>query len=309
MGKIQLHKEKPYKMKTTYKISTLLFLVIASLTSCNSKNDKSDAYGNFEAVEYMISAENTGKILYLDIKEGDTFTQATRVGLIDTVPLYLQKEQLIAKKKSIASGIQSMQSRIAVYKEQLTTLAKEKNRIDKMFSAGAATQQNVDDVNGRISVIEKQIQSVKTENEKIFAELDFIKYQIQSIQNNIDKSSVFVPKASTVIATYKEAFEMATMGMPLFKLADLTTLDLKAYISGAQLPQIKIGQKVEVIIDENAKENQSLEGVITWISSNSEFTPKIIQTKEERVKLVYAIKVKVVNDGRLKIGMPAEVKF
>lgn len=285
-------------------------LIIAVLVSaCNNGDQLSDAYGNFEAVDYTISAENSGKIMDLNLKEGDVFYEPTLVGYIDTIQLYLKKEQLVAQRKSIASGIQNIISRIDVYKEQLVLLQKDKQRIDKMYADEAVSVKEVDDINGNIQVVEKQIKSVQTENAKVLGNIESLDRQTESINDLIAKCKIMVPKAATVLEKYKEPFEMVNTGTPLFKLADLRSLDLRAYISGDQLSSVRIGQKVKVIIDKNADENESLEGEITWISSQSEFTPKIIQTKQERVKLVYALKVKVVNDGRLKIGMPGEIRF
>lgn len=285
-------------------------LAIGFLTSaCHQNENESDAYGNFEATEYMISAENSGKILSLNIDEGDVFSQAEQVGVIDTTQLFLQREQLKAQKRAVASGIKNIVSRIAVYQEQIAILNKDKIRIDQMFTDGAATRKQVDDINGGVQIAEKQIKSVKTENAKVFAELESLDRKIDALNDLIQKSKITVPQASTVLEKYHEAYEMVNTGTPLFKLADLRTLDLRVYISGDQLSSVKIGQEVNVLIDKNKEENQALKGKVIWISSQSEFTPKIIQTKKERVKLVYAIKVKVKNDGRLKIGMPGEIRF
>jgi len=285
-------------------------LALGFLTSaCHQNGNESDAYGNFEATEYMISAENPGKILNLNIEEGDVFTQAKQVGLIDTTQLFLQREQLKAQKSAVASGIKNILSRIAVYQEQISILKKDKDRIDQMYADGAATIKQVDDINGGIQIAEKQIQSVKTENTKVFAELESLDRKMDALNDLIQKSKIFVPQAATVLEKYREAYEMVNMGTPLFKLADLRTLDLRVYISGDQISAVKIGQTVDVLVDKNKEENYSLKGKVTWVSSQSEFTPKIIQTKEERVKLVYAVKVKVANDGRLKIGMPGEIRF
>jgi len=295
-------------MKTTTIIG--ISLALSLLTSaCNQNENESDAYGNFEATEYLISAENSGKILSLNIDEGDVFTQKEQVGIIDTTQLFLQSEQLKAQKRAVASGVKNILSRIAVYQEQIAILKKDKARIDQMFTDGAATSKQVDDINGGILLAKRQIKAVKTENAKVLGELDNIDRKIDALNDLIQKSKIMVPQASTVLEKYHEAFEMVNTGTPLFKLADLRTLDLRAYISGDQLPSVKIGQKVNVLIDKNKDENQTLKGKVIWISSQSEFTPKIIQTKKERVKLVYAIKVKVKNDGRLKIGMPGEIRF
>tara|TARA_R110001583_G_scaffold54526_2_gene166794 strand:+ start:6666 stop:7553 length:888 start_codon:yes stop_codon:yes gene_type:complete len=295
-------------MKKTTIIGISLALVFLA-SACKQDANESDAYGNFEVTEYMISAENSGKILDLKIEEGDVFTHAKQVGIIDTTQLFLQREQLKAQKSSVASGIKNILSRIAVYQEQISILNKDKERIDQMFADGAATSKQVDDVNGGIQVANKQIQSVKTENAKVFAELENINRKIDALNDLIQKSKIIVPQAATVLEKYREPYEMVNTGTPLFKLADLRTLDLRVYISGDQISSIKIGQTVDVLIDKNEVENHTLKGKVIWVSSQSEFTPKIIQTKKERVKLVYAVKVKVANDGRLKIGMPGEIRF
>lgn len=290
-------------------ITTIAVALVFLTSACNQNNNESDAYGNFEATEYMISAENSGKILSLDLEEGDVFTKAEQVGLIDTTQLFLQKEQLKAQKRSIASGVQNIISRIAVYQEQLSILKKDKIRIDKMFADKAATRKQVDDINGNILVVQKQIQSVKTENAKVLGEIENVTRKVDALNDLIEKSKIYVPTAATVLEKYHEAYEMVNTGTPLFKLADLRSLELRVYVSGDQISKVKIGEEVNVLIDKNEKENYILKGNVTWISSQSEFTPKIIQTKKERVKLVYAVKVRVANDGRLKIGMPGEIKF
>jgi HlyD family secretion protein len=295
-------------MKKTTIIGIGLALVFLT-SACKQNANESDAYGNFEATEYMISAENSGKILNLNIEEGDVFTQAKQVGIIDTTQLFLQREQLKAQKSAVASGIKNILSRIAVYQQQISILKKDKERIDQMFADEAATSKQVDDVNGGIQIAEKQIQSVKTENAKVFAELESLNRKIDAFNDLIQKSKIIVPQAATVLEKYREPYEMVNTGTPLFKLADLRSLDLRVYISGDQISSIKIGQTVDVLIDKNEEENHSLKGKVIWVSSQSEFTPKIIQTKKERVKLVYAVKVKVANDGRLKIGMPGEIRF
>ena len=292
------------------KYTTIVAMALVFLTSaCKQNENESDAYGNFEATDYMISAENSGKIVTLDMDEGDVFAKAKQVGLIDTTQLFLQKEQLKAQKRSIASGIQNILSRIAVYQEQLSILKKDQIRIDKMFADDAATSKQVDDSNGNVLVVQKQIQAVKTENAKVLSNLENVTRKVDALNDLIEKSKIYVPEAATVLEKYHEAYEMVNAGTPLFKLADLSSLDLRVYISGDQLSKVKIGQEVKVLIDKNKEENHTLKGKVIWISSQSEFTPKIIQTKKERVKLVYAIKIKVANDGRLKIGMPGEVRF
>lgn len=293
------------------KIDKILIFVALSLIlgSCGNSGPKADAYGNFEATEVTISAEGSGRILHLDLEEGQKFQQVIKVGLIDTIQLDLKRLQLVAQRKAMASGVQGILSRIAVYKQQLKNMKKDKHRIDQMHSSGAATEKQVDDVNGQINVVQRQIQAVRTENAKVLANLESLDRQIDALADQIRRHHIWVPISGVILEKYVEPNEMVSMGKPLFKIADLKNMFLRVYVSGQQLPDIKIGQKVQVAFDKDATENSNMQGTISWISSQSEFTPKIIQTKEERVKLVYAVKIRVVNDGRVKIGMPGEVKF
>ncbi len=272
-------------------------------------NEKSDAYGNFEAVETIISAENNGKLLTFDIEEGMTLEPDIVIGIIDTLPSYLQKQQLVASKKAVASKVSHIFSQINIYKEQESTLLTEKKRVENLLKDGAATSKQLDDINGQLNVIRKQIQSIETQNRTVLNEIRSMEWQIELMDENLNKCRIINPVKGTVLEKYAEKNEFANVGKSLYKIANLEELDLRVYISGAQLPHIKLGQKVEVLIDEDAEHNRSLEGTVTWISDQSEFSPKMIQTKEERVKLVYAAKVRVKNDGSFKIGMPGEINF
>ncbi len=282
--------------------------IILLFASC-SKNHQSDAYGNFEAVETLISAEANGKLNEFTINEGDQINANITVGLIDTVSLYLQKRQLMASKKAVESKIKNILSEINVYKEQLITLTKDQKRISKLFETGAATQKQLDDINGSISVTKRRIEAIETQNAGVLSEIQSLDWKVKSMEDQIQKCIVKNPVKGTVLEKYAEENEFVNLGKPLYKIARLDEITLRVYLSGSQLSSVKIGQKVQVLFDKDEDSNSEVEGIITWISSQSEFTPKIIQTKEERVKLVYAVKVKVKNDGRIKIGMPGEVIF
>lgn len=284
----------------------ITFLIFASLISCNTNNDKADGYGNFEATEVIISAEANGKIEFLNLEEGDVLQPNTLVGLVDTLQLYYSKQQLIASKSTVYSKSKNVLSQIDVLQSQLKTATIEKNRIQNMFSENAATQRQVDDINGKVNVINEQIKSVKTQNAPIINEVESINVQIEKINDQIQNSKIINPIQATVLAKYAEPNEITSFGKPLYKIANLNLMTLRVYISETQLANIKLNQKVTVKIDDN-KSMKSYEGTISWISSVAEFTPKIVQTKEERVNLVYAVKVDVKNDGSLKIGMPAEM--
>ncbi len=290
-------------------MKTLIRLSITALlfTACNTSNERADAYGNFEAIETVVSSEVNGKILKLIINEGQNLKKGDVIGLIDTTQLSLKKQQVIAQKKAVSTKTNSILSQIDVIKEQKKKLVFEKERINNLLKDGAATQKQLDDINSQTDVLDKQIESIKVQNSTVFNELKAMEKQIEQIDDQINISILKSPVTGTVLEKYVEQYEIAIMGKPMYKIANLSKLELRVYISGDQLSKIKLGQEVSVLIDKNAKENKELKGKITWISEQSEFTPKIIQTKEERVNLVYAVKISVKNDGSLKIGMPGEV--
>ena len=286
------------------KIITLLLLT--SLISCNKNNDKADGYGNFEATEVTISAEANGKIEYLKLEEGDVLEPKIQVGLIDTTQLYFSKQQLLASKSTVYSKSANVLSQIKVLQEQLKTAQIEKKRIQNMFAENAATKRQVDEIDGKVSVIQEQIKSVETQNAPIVNEVKSIEVQVEKINDQIRKSKIINPIKGTVLAKYAEPNEVTAFGKPIYKIADISEMTLRVYVSETQLSSIKVGRNVTVKIDAE-KEMKSYQGTISWIASSAEFTPKIVQTKEERVNLVYAVKVTVKNDGSLKIGMPAEM--
>lgn len=282
--------------------------MLASLFSCNKNNDKADGYGNFEATEVTISAQANGNIEYLNLEEGAVLEPKIQVGLVDTTQLYFNKQQLIASKSTVYSKSKNVISQRSVLQEQLKTTLIEKNRIQNMFVENAATKRQVDEIIGKVNILNEQIKSVETQNAPILNEVKSIDVQIEKINDQIEKSKIINPIKGTVLAKYAEPNEVTAFGKPLYKIADISEMTLRVYISETQLSKIKVGQNVTVKIDSD-KEMKSFPGTISWISSSAEFTPKVIQTKEERVNLVYAVKVKVKNDGTLKIGMPAEMWF
>ncbi len=284
----------------------IALLVITSLISCNKDNEKADGYGNFEATEVTISAEANGKLLAFNVEEGNQLEANTSIGIIDTTQLYLSKLQLLASKKTIASKSANVLSQNSILQEQLKTTLIEQKRIKNMFAENAATQRQVDEINGKVNVLKQQINSVGTQNAPISNEAKSIDAQVAKINDQIQKSYIINPIKGTVLAKYAQTNEITSFGKPLYKIADISEMTLRVYVSETQLPQLKIGQKVSVKID-NGNEMKNFDGLVSWISSSAEFTPKVIQTKEERVNLVYAVKVKVKNDGSLKIGMPAEM--
>lgn len=290
-------------------IQIIVVVVSAFLLSCSQNGDKSDAYGNFESDEVIVSAQMQGELKQLNLEEGQTVKKDQLIGIIDTSTLSVKKEQLEAKKEATAARLTNIEAQIEVQQEQIKTLETEEQRIKKLMKDGAATQQQYDNITGKLRVARKQLKSIRTQKNSVYREMNVIDAQIREVEENMNKCFIKNPVRGTVLEKYLEKGEIAIPGKAIYKIADLTTMYLRIYISGAQLPNIKIGQKVEVLIDKDEETNQKLEGKVSWISSQAEFTPKIIQTKEERVDMVYAVKVKVQNDGKIKIGMPGEVNF
>jgi HlyD family secretion protein len=277
--------------------------------ACRNNGEKSDAFGNFETDDVIVSAETAGKILEFYSEKGQKVEAGEILAVIDTVQMSLQLKQLDSQAAAIKAKRQSIQSQIAVLKEQKKNLLVNEERIRKMLKDGAATQKQLDDITGQISVIDKQIESTETQFTSVNKELEVLDAQRNIAFDQKSRCTVKSPVSGTILETYAEQGELTAPGKALFKIANLDELNLKVYVSGAQLPNLKIGQELNVIIDKSETEIQTLQGKVTWISSEAEFTPKIIQTKKERVKLVYAVKVAVKNDGTLKIGMPGEVSW
>lgn len=286
-----------------------LFMALVVLISCKGNDHKSDAYGNFETEETIISSEVAGKLIHFPVELGDQVRQGDLLAVVDTSQLSLQIGQLEAQRQLIATKRINVQAQAEVLKEQLVTAKITQNRISGMFEDKAATQQQLDDVNGQVRVLEKQLKSTNTQFISIAGELKVVDAQLSLTKDNLQKCFVGSLVPGTILEKYVEPGEVVSPGKAIVKLGDLSELDLRVYVSGAQLPGIRLGQEVEVLVDQDKHKNQALKGTVSWISSEAEFTPKIIQTKEERVKLVYAVKISVKNDGRLKIGMPGEANF
>ena len=284
-------------------------LITGIIASCSSHNDLSDAYGNFEVDDVIISSEANGKLVYFNVQEGQQIKKNETVGMVDTTDLALKRLQLIAQKRATGSKMDNIHSQIEVQQQQKKNLLVDQDRIEKLFKDGAATQKQVDDINGAIDLVNSQIESIQTQKISVAAEMDVLNAQIAQVEESISKCKIINPLEGVVLEKYAEPDEITSFGKPLYKIADIDTITLRVYVSGTQLPHIKLGQEVQVLIDNTKKTNTSLKGTISWISASAEFTPKIIQTKEERVNMVYAVKVRVKNDGSLKIGMPGEVNF
>ncbi|MBE0423838.1 MAG: HlyD family efflux transporter periplasmic adaptor subunit [Lutibacter sp.] len=281
-------------------------LLFGNLFIACKNNEKADGYGNFEATEITISAENSGKLMQFNVEEGQMMKKGDYVGYIDTIQLSLKRDQLLASKAIVYSKSGSVLSQKNVLNAQLKKAIVNKNRIENLIRENAGTQKQLDDINGEINVIQKQIKSVESQNSPVINELESIDVQLKQVEDLLLKSKVVNPVNGTVLTKYAEVNELTSFGRPLYKIADLSTMELRVYVGETQLSNIKIGQEVAVKIDAGDT-IKNYKGIITWVSSEAEFTPKIIQTKEERINLVYAVKINVKNDGSLKIGMPAEM--
>ncbi|MCD6354424.1 MAG: HlyD family efflux transporter periplasmic adaptor subunit [Prolixibacteraceae bacterium] len=288
----------------------LIFILLSVVVfGCKNNIDKADAFGNFEADPVIVSSETAGKIEQLNVEKGQKISDGFVAAIIDTTAIGLKLLQLDAQKDAVIAKRQTIQSQVSIFEEQKNTLLRNRDRIEKMLKDGASTQKQLDDISGQLNVIDKQIASTKTQFISINKEIEVLKAQKAILLDQLQRCLVKAPATGTVLETYAEQGELTAPGKPLFKMANLDELTLKVYVSGAQLPKVKLGQPVNVIVDKTATENQTFTGKVSWISSEAEFTPKIIQTKKERVKLVYAVKVIVKNNGILKIGMPGEISF
>ena len=284
-------------------IATLSFLI-----SCATDKDQSDAFGNFEVTEVIISAQANGRLLQLNLEEGQSIISNTVVGFIDSIGLVLKKEQIDETINTVASKLNNFDAQINVQEQLKLNALKDQVRIEQMFKESAATQKQLDDINGNLKVLDKQILSIRSQRKSVMSEIESLKKQRDQVSESISNCQIINPISGTVLTKIAEEGEITSFGKPLYKIADLNELQLKVYISGNQLAEVKLGQEVLVLIDDG-NDYKQLNGKVSWISSKAEFTPKTIQTKEERVNLVYAMKVNVANDGTLKIGMPGEIRF
>lgn len=291
------------------KSKSLIIIAILLIAGCRNKNDQADAYGNFEATEVMVSAETSGRILKFEVSEGNDIDPGSEIALIDTTLLHLQKSEIRAGMKGIGTKISSINAQNDILEQQIANLNVNISRIENMLKDDAATKKQYDDLAGQAAVLEKQIAANNTQKASVAAELSVYESKIETLNEQISRSRVKSPLRGTIIEKYAEAGEIAAAGKPLVKIADLSIVRLKVYVSGAQLGSITTGQEVTVRIDRGRKDYTSFKGKISHISGKAEFTPKIIQTKEERVTFVYAVTIVVENDGSIKSGMPGEAIF
>jgi len=291
------------------KTRSLIIIAAVLLAGCKNKADKADAFGNFEATEVIISAETNGKILQFDPTEGTHIEKNGIIAVVDTTILRLQADEIDAGMNSVKTTLISINAQNDIFKQQIENLNINISRFGKMLKDDAATQKQYDDLTGQVAVIQKQISENNTKKTVVAAELSVYESKKATLNDQIKRCYVKSPLNGTIIEKYSEAGEITAAGKPLVKIADLSVMKLKVYVSGAQLGTIKIGKQCTVRIDNGKKGYTSFPGIISNISDKAEFTPKIIQTKEERVILVYAVDIEVKNDGTLKSGMPGEAKF
>ena len=291
----------------------IVYIVAAMLAVSCGTEAEFDAQGTFEATEVIISSEAAGRILSFDIEEGMAINADEPLAVIDSVQLHLQRSQLEAQLSALLNSRPDVQTQVASLREQIATLKVEQRRIENMLRDGAATEKQKDDVDSQIRILESQLSAtlstLNTNTSTINSNAEAIRVQISALNDRIGKCRAVSPISGTVLVKYAQEGELATVGKPLVKIADLGNIYLRAYFTSDQLASIKLGDEVTVIADFGGEERYDYVGRIAWISAESEFTPKTIQTKDSRANLVYAVKIAVENDGRLKIGLAGEVKL
>ena len=289
----------------------VLYIAVSLLAIACSKEAEFDAQGTFEATEVVVSSEATGRILNFDIEEGMTIVANQAVGTIDSLQLHLQRKQLLAQQSALLTSRPDVKKQMASLREQIVKQKSELRRVENMLSDGAATQKQKDDIEAQIKILEGQLEATLSTLSKNTSTINdnsvALEAQIAALDDRISKCRILSPVGGTVLVKYAEAGELASVGKPLMKIADLKNIYLRAYFTSDQLANIKLGDEVKVVADFGGEERYDYAGRIAWISSESEFTPKTIQTKDSRANLVYAVKIAVENDGRLKIGLAGEV--
>jgi HlyD family secretion protein len=298
------------KMK---RVTLKLLCLTAIVVSCNNNKSTNDASGTFEATETIVSAEANGKILELNIEEGDVIKQGQQVGYIDSTQLHLSRIQLIQSQKAILSGRPDSKSQLEALQKELENAESDRKRIENLVKGEVASQKQLDDADSRIAVIKSKIDAMKntlsTTTSTINEQGGTVGVQLAQVEDQLRKCIIVNPVNGTVLNKYANVYEMTAAGKPLYKIADLSVINLRAYITAGQFAKLKIGDKVKVSADAEEGKSKMYDGVVQWINIKAEFTPKTIQTKDERANLVYAIKIRVQNDGLLKIGMYGEVLF
>ena len=289
----------------------VIYIAMALLAISCTKEAEFDAQGTFEATEVVVSSEATGRILNFDIEEGMVIAANQTVGTIDSLQLHLQRKQLVAQQSALLASRPDVKKQVAALREQIAKQKTELRRVDNMLRDGAATQKQKDDIEAQIKILEGQLEAQLSTLDKNTSTINgnsvVLEAQIAALDDRISKCRIISPVGGTVLVKYAEAGELASAGKPLMKIADLKNIYLRAYFTSDQLANVKLGDEVKVVADFGGTERYDYTGRVAWISSESEFTPKTIQTKDSRANLVYAVKIAVENDGRLKIGLAGEV--
>ncbi len=291
-----------------YTLFTFSVIVLSlALGSCRHNEEEAFAYGNFESEDVLVSAQTTGTVEVFNINEGDRVGAGQLLGIIDTSDLHLKEDQVRASGEAVRARLAEIDQQIHVNDVSIANVSKDLDRIKAMHKEGAATDKQLDDLQGQVDLLNARNAALKSQKASVYAQLDAFRAQLDQIRDQVSKCFLKAPMAGTILETYVRQGELAVTGKALYKMADLSTLTLRAFIDGDQLSSIKTGDKVVVNYDGPGGQLLKTTGTVSWISSEAEFTPKIIQTRSERVNLVYAVKVIVPNDGRLKIGMPGEI--
>lgn len=283
------------------------------VSSCGSSDKEFDATGIFEATEVTVSAEATGRLMTFDVTEGSRVNADRQVGLIDTIQLQLKAEQVGATRESFANQRPNVQAQVAATRQQLVKAQLERTRTAALLKDGAATRKQMDDADNAVRVLKSQLEAqvsmLNNSTRSLNSQMSGADIQRYQVLDQLKKCHITSPITGTILEKYAERGEFAVIGKPLFKVADVDQMYLRAYITSAQLAKVKVGQRVKVFSDYGTDTRKSYDGTVTWISSRAEFTPKTILTDDERADLVYAVKIAVKNDGYIKIGMYGEVKL
>lgn len=290
-----------------------LLLPFTLLAACSSDTQQYDASGVFESTEVVVSAQTAGELSQMNFSEGDTVAAGQQLALVDTIQLSLQRRRLLANLTTVGACRYDVSRQVAAIRQQIATQQKERRRFAQLVSENAANQKTVDDIDAQILLLERQLaaqtETLENTNTGVSGETEALVAQIAQIDDQLRRARVLAPIDGTVLAKYAEQGELAASGRQLYKLADMRHLYLRAYVTAPQLTHLRLGQKVRVFADDGESGRRAYEGRITWIADEAEFTPKTIQTRDERANLVYAIKVAVENDGGIKLGMYGECQF
>lgn len=290
-------------------ILLILFPLGIFIAGCSGQDDLADAFGNFEATEVMISSETSGRLLEMKVEEGKKVKSGQILAVVDTTDILLRDQQLSAQYAATMAQLLSLDAQAQVFEQQIANLEKDRSRVGAMLADGAATLKQLDDITGGIALASKQMASVRSQKASVLGQADALQAQRLQTRELLDRSKVRSPMNGTVLTVFLRQGELASPGKALLKLAQLDTMILRAYFSGSQLTEVQLNQAVDVLTDDEGQGLRVLPGRISRIASEAEFTPRTIQTRDERTDLVYAVEIRVKNDGKIRIGMPGEVRL